>query len=256
MAGSTALASANKLTSDELQRLIAEKKDLDLKAFLGAVEKASDEKEVKDEPSTRRARVLAFAESLKEAPQAQIDRVHELMTEFTSKHLKVMPGDEPRELTQDEINSLSLEYAVYIQISEAMAAIFHRYRVLTNGHLDTVNADSEKLTDRPPRQVKGKLVPNVEGAEWTFCREGGDRTNPTVLWDVLKRELPAEVYGKITDTVKVPRQVTKATTRQDPNSDKLMAAVYDGTIPLEVLRTALVPGRWQTPKFQPRRKRR
>lgn len=245
---------------DKIQSVIdrASKGEFDsIGKLLEELDKTSVSSEIESGRRTSKAvRRAEWKAALDVIPMDKIIQLEKTMSSYVDKFLLTrIELSEPRELTQSEIDGLAKEYLAWEELNDFIQARYSQFRAMVFASITARREreiqESGLISDRPASQMPGELYSEAYGIR--FKREGGNRKPPQVVWSRLEAELPTEVYKEICDEVKVSRQVIPAHTEYRPNGEKLMDAVQKGLVPLEVLREAIIPGAWMTPKFVPRK---
>lgn len=154
-------------------------------------------------------------------------------------------------LSQEQVDALGEEYLLWQKFNDFLESRNKTFRGMVFSTLD--EQASQTSSSVPPHQTKGKLVANTSEGKLSFNREGGDRKKPTVDVDRLKEVVGDSRFEKLTDKIKVRRQVIPAHTEEKFSEEKFVEAVYNGDITFEEAQEVLIPGAWQTPRFTVRR---
>lgn len=148
--------------------------------------------------------------------------------------------DAPVVLTPLAAHTLMEEFLAIKAMQDSLAARESRVRAMVFGSVTAQN-----LADYPDA-VDAELEPGFVDVPKTgkrFAREGGGRKDPT--WDVvgLKADLGPEAWAQVSRTVKTPRQIIAATTREEVDEVGLAAwMVMNGDVAMDVIAKHLVPG--------------
>lgn len=221
-----------------------------LSALIEEIDRVTEEKVVV-KPPTKQQRINQWKQDKNEMDLDKVQRISDVLSTYVEKFfVDRVDMQEPRELTQEEVDKLAQEYLDLEQMSELITSRHQMMRWMTFQSLNEKYAsEDEKMkvdAKTPPQQRKGRLESQAFGR--AFCREGGNRTPAAINWSRLRAELPADVFNEVCDAEIIPEHV-----EYTPNEKKFMAAVLEGRVPMELLRDAMVPGKWQTPKFQVRK---
>lgn len=193
--------------------------------------------------STRKGRIeaakQAFVVSPLETLMGILNSARELFDAFDSTIDK-----DSIPLNEEQKKTLSDEYLHLEDLKTKIAALEERYRELIFAHLDKT---VPKIPGRPASQMPGKVEPSVSGPHYVFERRGGNRANPDLNTESLRRVLPpelaAQLYGKI------HHDPVPAWDEPVFDEGRFAELVDAGLIDLDIVAEHLTPGAWRTPSF-------
>jgi hypothetical protein len=244
------------VTTNELE-LVRQIKELagdrDFQKLLATLEESVAPK--LDRTLSKNARRAEWDKELEEIPEGKLADLEVQMESYVHDYFNKIRMSEPRELSQEEIDSLAQEYTSWQVINDALQSRYRQFRQIVFTSLTESFAkeieDSGLQTETPPEQMKGSLASTKFGVR--FCREGGGRGRTKINAKTLESSLPEELYRSVCQAVEVPQVVIPAHTEYTLDENLLMEAISEGRIDLESIREAVVPGEWTTPKFQVRK---
>ncbi|WP_267716741.1 DUF7242 family protein [Streptomyces sp. CoH17] len=236
-------------TTDHAQaiREYAKNHGMTLKDLMSEVEEAADQEAGRPKKESKADRVARWRNELSEMPEEQVQDLDRRMQTFVSEQMPKVPKlTEPRELSQEEWDRMGEVIESLEKIDEALKGVYGLIRMATNMHLNAKYADADARV-RPPEQLPGKIVAS-NGRK--FCREGGNRTATQVNWKNFREKVPEELYHEACDRKWVPP--TEGHWEYTPTKEKLEKLIEEQKVDLELVRSVLIPGKWQKPKFQVR----
>lgn len=210
----------------------------EIQNMLDAREEAT---EVRGVVSTKKARIEQAKRDFNIDPLATVEEISDLTNELCMKFDEEI-GLDSVPLRQSEINTLSDEWLLIERIKAHIEALETRYRALTFAHLDEVNP---RVPGRPAAQVPGKMAATGDGPRVVFERRGGNRKDPDLDAEGLRKELPAHVAAKIYKTVVHP--AVEAYEEEVFDEAEFFKAVEEGEIDLDTIAPYLTPGEWRKP---------
>ncbi|HEY6021190.1 MAG TPA: hypothetical protein VIY48_15180 [Candidatus Paceibacterota bacterium] len=192
--------------------------------------------------STRKARVESAKQVFLADPEttvAQIQaRARALSKTFDPRiNLSSIP------LSQDQKNQLSDEYYQLERLKVEIEALETRYKTLVFAHLDETVT---RVPGRPASQTPGKVEAEGPGPHYIFERRGGNRANPSMDTEGLRKALPTHLAEMIYKTVHHPS--VEAWDEENVFDEAEFGRLVDaGLIDLDVVAEYLTPGPWRTP---------
>lgn len=193
--------------------------------------------------STKKARIEQAKENFKIDPEATVDEIHDLFSDFA----KIFDPDitlDSVPLNRAQINTLSEEYRRLDQVAARLEALMGRYRATIFAHLDET---VDRIPGRPVSQTPGKVEADGPGEHYIFERRGGNRANPDLDTKGLREELPAHIVAQIFATV--TRPAVEAYTEEVFDEAKFGELVNSGAIDMDLVAKHLKAGKWREPSF-------
>lgn len=210
----------------------------ELAAILTTIVSSKSEKAKKE---TKKAAVESFKKTTSELLQSgALESLSAALLDYEENLLENLTLDEPRKLTQEEIDLLAAEYHRSEKILNALQARKELLRQYVFSSLDEEFEQEVVEGDTPVSQMPGRLV-SSDGVK--FCREGGARKKATIDSEGLK-EAFKENLDLLFDKVEIPASVSYTL-----SSEKLDQAIESGAISIEELRPFVKPGDWSSPRF-------
>lgn len=210
----------------------------ELATILTTIVSSKPEKAKKE---TKKAAIESFKKTTSELLQSgALESLSAALLDYEENLLENLTLDEPRKLTQEEVDLLAAEYHRSEKILNALQARKELLRQYVFSSLDEEFESVGVESDTPVSQMPGRLV-SSDGVK--FCREGGTRKKATIDSEGLK-EAFKDNLDLLFDKVEIPASVSYTL-----SSEKLDQAIESGSISIEELRPFVKPGDWSSPRF-------
>jgi hypothetical protein len=208
------------------------------------VETLSQEAEAPVKPksaATRRDEMRTLAAS------GDVDFLNDLEDSMASyvRHVLLTANRElPVKMTQQDVDDMADEYKDLDRLINFLKSRqeLMKQRVFSSLDEDFSEQAKKRVLERPIEEMNGKLV-STSGV--SFNRERGGRKDPQVDWKKLRTVLPQEAYDAVCEPEHVVEQVIPA----KPTEELLMDALAAGTVTIDQVRQALIPGDWNPVAF-------
>ena len=169
----------------------------------------------------------------------KVAQLKKRMYSFVNKKFAFVDIAEARQLTPAEAELLMDEYLDVEMIKEALEARqLQTKKMVFNSLSSALAAQGIEF----PHQHNGHI--KVEKFGKQFCREGTGRTDPVLNPQALEKLLGKEDWEKVTTATVIPER-----TEHVVDEHKLAELLHAHPAKLELVREALIPGQWKTPRF-------
>jgi len=209
------------------------------------------QKQNKENRSTVAQRSEAWKQALATMDEEKLLVMQEKMSEYVDLVSKIDLdiNTPPKSLDDTQRVHLMKVYLMYKEMAEFLEVCKQWFKDIT---FSVITAEKETANVEDFEHSAGEILVPELGKR--FCKEGGQRKNPTLDEDKLK-ELLGDKWEDACEVEEVPEVVIPAHRETVFSIEKLMKLAESDLTILETVREALIPGDWGPNSFTVRNMR-